>query len=344
MKRSQFLASSLLLSLTPLIRSEAGSVSKKTIIPPRLNQGDRVALVSPGGFITPEELQESRASIEALGFEVAEGKAVVSKYGYLGGSDKERADDINWAFGDTSVKGIICTRGGYGCGRILPMLDYSLIEKNPKVLMGYSDITALFYGIYTKTGLAGFHGPVGISTFNEYSVNHLRNVLTDPRPVYTLDNAPADPANPDYELYTISGGTARGKLIGGNLSLVVSVIGTEFNPDYTGSIIFLEEVREEPYRIDRMLTQLIQSGAIEKCKGIALGVFSKCNPKESESGITSSLTLKEVLFDRLGGLGIPVCYGLSFGHIANKYTLPFGTQAELDADSGIVKLIEPAVK
>lgn len=306
MKRSQFLASSFLLSLTPFIKSEAGSRKNDTIIPARLKAGDRVALVSPGGFITAEELKDSRANIEALGFEVVEGKSVVGKYGYLGGSDKERADDINRAFSDKSINGIICTRGGYGCGRILPMLDYGMIKNNPKVLMGYSDITALFYGIYTKTGLTGFHGPVGISTFNDYSVTHLRNVLMNPYPVYTLDNAPAEAANPDYELYTISGGTARGKLIGGNLSLVVSVIGTEYNPDYTGAIIFLEEVREEPYRIDRMLTQLIQSGAVAKAKGIALGVFSKCNPKESESGITSSLTLKEVLFDRLGGLGIPV--------------------------------------
>ncbi|MCC6550398.1 MAG: LD-carboxypeptidase [Ignavibacteriaceae bacterium] len=344
MKRSQFLASSLLLSLSPFVRSEAAGIYKKTIIPPRLKQGDRIALVSPGGFITADELKDSRTNIEALGFEVVDGKSVVGKYGYLGGSDKERADDINWAFGDKAINGIVCTRGGYGCGRILPMLDYELIEKNPKVLMGYSDITALFYGIYTKTGLTGFHGPVGISTFNDYSVNHLRNVVINPVPVYTLDNAPAEAANPDYELYTISGGTVRGKLIGGNLSLVVSVIGTEFNPDYTGAIIFLEEVREEPYRIDRMLTQLVQSGAVEKCNGIALGVFSKCNPKESESAITTSLTLKEVLFDRLGGLGKPVCYGLSFGHIANKFTLPFGTEAELDADSGILKLIEPAVR
>lgn len=344
MKRSRFIASSFLLSLTPFIKTEAGTASKKTIIPPRLKQGDRVALVSPGGFITAQELKDSRANIEALGFEVVEGKSVVSKYGYLGGSDKERADDINWAFGDKTIQGIICTRGGYGCGRILPMLDYSLIEKNPKVLMGYSDITALFYGIYTKTGLTGFHGPVGISTFNDYSVNHLRNVVINPRAVYTLENAPAEAANPDYELYTISGGTARGKLIGGNLSLAVSVIGTEYNPDYTGAIIFLEEVREEPYRIDRMLTQLIQSGAVAKCSGIALGVFSRCNPKENESGVSQSLTLKEVLFDRLGGLGKPVCYGLSFGHIANKFTLPFGTEAELAADSCVLKLTEPAVQ
>lgn len=344
MKRSRFIASSFLLSLTPFIKTEAGTASKKTIIPPRLKQGDRVALVSPGGFITAQELKDSRANIEALGFEVVEGKSAVSKYGYLGGSDKERADDINWAFGDKTIQGIICTRGGYGCGRILPMLDYSLIEKNPKVLMGYSDITALFYGIYTKTGLTGFHGPVGISTFNDYSVNHLRNVVINPRAVYTLENAPAEAANPDYELYTISGGTVRGKLIGGNLSLAVSVIGTEYNPDYTGAIIFLEEVREEPYRVDRMLTQLIQSGAVAKCSGIALGVFSRCNPKENESGATQSLTLKEVLFDRLGGLGKPVCYGLSFGHIANKFTLPFGTEAELAADSCVLKLTEPAVQ
>lgn len=348
MNRKKFLQAAALTAVLPSFAKAGAGIARpqsqiNTLIPQRLREGDTVMLVSPGGFVKPEELAESRTNLENLGFAVKEGKYAGGKYGYLGGTDKERADDLNTAFADKSVKAIVCTRGGYGCTRILPMLDYELIKANPKVLLGYSDITALFYGIYAKTGLAGYHGPVGISTFNEYSVNHLKNILMMPQKNYKLTNAEADPAKPEYERYTIGSGTAEGRLIGGNLSLCASVAGTEYDVDYTDSIIFLEEVGEEPYRLDRMLTQLMQSGALEKCSGVALGVFSKCNPKGSESGIYNSFTLKEVLFDRLAGLGKPVYYGFSFGHIADKFTLPFGVRAELNASEGKLTLKEPAV-
>lgn len=350
MKRSKFLQTSALAALLP-VAGKAGSLPPfnrqentiKTVIPQRLQPGDTVMLISPGGFVKPEELAESRTNMENLGFRVKEGKFAGGKYGYLGGTDKERAEDLNSAFADSSVKAIVCTRGGYGCTRILPMVDYELIKANPKILLGYSDITALFYGIYAKTGLAGYHGPVGISTFNDYSVNHLRNTLMLPQNEYELTNAEPEPGKPDFEQYMITGGTVSGKLVGGNLSLLVSVIGTGYDVDYTDSIVFIEEVGEEPYRIDRMLTQLIQSGNLQKCSGIALGVFSKCNPKGSESGIYNSFTLKEVLFDRLAGLGKPVYYGFSFGHVSNKFTIPFGVRAELNSSEGKLKLLEQAV-
>ena len=223
------------------------------------------------------------------------------------------------------------------------MLDYELIRNNPKAIVGYSDITSLLYGIFAKTGLVGFHGPVGISTFNEFSIRYFVDVLVNPHENLTLYNAREEKEEDGYKVKAIYGGTAKGKLIGGNLSLIVSMIGTPYDIDTNGKIIFIEEVGEEPYRIDRMLTQMIQAGKFNGAAGIALGVFSKCEARGSDSGILNSFTLSEVLFDRLAGLKIPVLYGMSFGHITNKFTLPFGIDAELNTLNQTLTLLEPAV-
>ena len=180
-------------------------------------------------------------------------------------------DDIHSMFADKDVNAIVAVRGGYGCARLLPILNYELIKSNPKILIGYSDITSLLYGIYEKTGLVCFHGPVGTSTFNEYSINHFNNILAEPNTNYKMKNLPED----EEQLFVINEGVGEGELVGGNLSIVVSMIGTEYDIDSKDKIIFLEEIGEEPYRIDRMLTQMRQSGKFDGCKGIALGVFRK---------------------------------------------------------------------
>jgi muramoyltetrapeptide carboxypeptidase len=239
------------------------------------------------------------------------------------------------------VDGIMCARGGYGCARILPLLDYNVIENNPKVLIGYSDVTALLYGIYSQTGLVCFHGPVGISTFNEFSKNYFNQVLLDASERITLISEKEED-HPDP--FTISSGKSEGYLIGGNLSVIVSLIGTPYDIESEDKIIFLEETTEEPYRVDRMLTQMIMSGKFENAAGIALGIFDNCEPKKEDPSFSSSFSLKEVLFDRLSGLGIPVVYGLSFGHIKNKFTLPFGIKAELDSEAKTLTLLEAAVE
>ena len=316
---------------------------KEKIKPPRLKPGDTIGLITPGSFIHEESLQESIKNLEALGFKVVYNKEVLAHSGYLGGTDKQRADDLNNMFSRKDINGIVCTRGGYGCGRILPMLDYNLIKNNPKVLLGYSDITALCYSIYAQTGLVTFHGPVGTSTYNDFSVNNFKNVLMNPSETYRMFNAPSDPNKKETITYPIRSGKATGELTGGNLSIVCSLIGTPYDIDYSGKIVFLEEVEEEPYRIDRMLTQLIQSKKFENAKGIALGIFSKCDPKEKDAAFPTSFSLKEVLIDRLYGLNIPVIYGLSFGHIVNKFTLPLGVKAQLDVDNQVINLLEPAV-
>jgi len=315
----------------------------KTIKPKKLKVGDTIGLVSPGGFITEAQLEEAKTNMISLGFSVVVAKNILQKYGYFAGTDKERSEDLHEMFGNKKVDGIVCVRGGYGCARVLDFLDFNLIKRNPKVLIGYSDITALLYGIYAQTGLIGFHGPVATSTFNEFSVNNFKNVLMNPQQKLPLLIADEDPAKHEYKPFVIRHGKAEGKLVGGNLSIVASLIGTKYDVDSKGKIIFLEEVGEEPYRVDRMLTQMIQAGKFKHVVGVALGIFSKCDPKPDESGIANSFSLSEVLQERLFQLNVPVLYGLSFGHVVDKFTLPFGINAELDVDNQKLTLLEEAV-
>jgi len=316
---------------------------KQIIKPPKLKEGDKLALITPGSSISIEEKEKSIENLEELGFEVEYSDRLMLKNGYFSGSDKERAEDINEMFGRDEIKGIVCARGGYGCVRTLPHINYNLIKENPRVLIGYSDVTALLYGIYKQTGLITFHGPVGISTYNDFSKKYFKQVLINPVEEFVLTSSSSGNNENVYGLTTVNSGTASGELVGGNLSIVVSLIGTDYDIDTEGKIIFLEEYVEEPYRVDRMLTQLIQAGKFDRAAGVALGVFSKCESKEENPSFSSSFTLMEVLKDRLADLKIPVVYGLSFGHVKDKFTIPFGIKAELDADQFKLKLLETAV-
>jgi muramoyltetrapeptide carboxypeptidase len=351
MKRRDFIRNSALslplLSIPAIAESNIKNeeITLEKIYPPKLHEGDLVGIVSPGSFIDEDDLSESIENIEKLGLKVYHTDRIMAKHGYLGGTDKERADDINHMFKNPDVKGIICTRGGYGCNRILPMLDYELIKSKPKCLVGYSDITALNYALFSKAGLISFHGPVGISTFNDYSMGYLKNILMTTDKDVQLENSEKNKAKnkKEYEIYAITEGSATGELIGGNLSIAASLLGTPFDVDYTDKIIYLEDIGEEPYRIDRMLTELLLAGHLQKAAGIALGVFVDCEVDQKKPSFHESFKLKDVLVDRLGELGIPVIYGLSFGHIADKYTLPFGVKANLDTDHQSITLLESSV-
>lgn len=349
MQRKTFLkAVSLSAFVNPLIFSKTFQTNENkieaTLKPKRLKKGDTLGLIAPAGFIDKEELNGAVKSLNDLGFKVIYTENILERNGYLAGTDEQRASDVNEMFSRKDIDGVVAVRGGYGCARILPMLDYNLIKVNPKVLIGYSDVTALLFAIYKKTGVICFHGPVGISTFNDYSVYNFKNVLMNPSENFDFYNADESKnSDGEYKPYTIRSGKAHGKLVGGNLSIVVSMIGTPFDIDMSGKIIFLEEVGEDPYRIDRMLTQMKQAGKFESAAGIALGVFNGCDAHRNRYGELRSFTLKEVLFDRLSDLNIPVAYGMSFGHIANKLTLPFGVNAELDTIFQKITLLEPAV-
>ncbi|PID57475.1 MAG: LD-carboxypeptidase [Ignavibacteriae bacterium] len=336
----------LLISLLILSCKSADSLNKKDnfniqkLKSKKLNIGATIGLVSPASLIKEKHLHESIRNLEALGFKVKYNNEIKSKYGYLAGPDSLRAADLNQMFADDEIDAICAVRGGYGCARMLDLIDYELIKNNPKIIIGYSDITSLLYAIYKKTSLVCFHGPVGTSTFNEYSVEHLKNILVTPKENYKMANLPEDRNN----IVTINPGKAKGELIGGNLSIVVSMIGTEYDIDSKDKIIFLEDIGEEPYRIDRMLTQMKLAGKFDNCSGVALGVFKNCEIDKDDPEFEESLTLLKIFKDIFGDLEIPVVYGLSFGHIENKFTLPFGVEAKLDADKGSITLLEKAVR
>jgi muramoyltetrapeptide carboxypeptidase len=330
--------------LNPLVIAKNSWSDEPSVIkPPRLKAGDKLAIVAPGSYISEEELQDSIKNLSQLGFEATYSEKVLLQSGYFAGTDNDRAKDLMEKISDKKIKGIICARGGYGCSRILPMLDYDVIRANPKVLIGYSDITALLYGIYQKSGLISFHGPVGTSTFNDYSVHNFKRVLMNPERNETFKNSTSGDDENVYGVTSIVKGKGKGRLVGGNLSIMVSLIGTEFDVDYSGKIIFMEEIGEEPYRVDRMLTQLIQAGKFKNAAGVMMGIFRKCEVKENSDLTVKSFNLMEVLKDRFASLKIPVVYGMSFGHVKDKFTIPFGALAELDADKQTFALLEKAV-
>ncbi|MCS7052697.1 MAG: LD-carboxypeptidase [Ignavibacterium sp.] len=355
MKRENFIKSVLLATASTLIpfekiipnnsnnSSNIDLFGKKIIKPKKLKKGDTVALVAPGSYISKEELEESIKKINALGFNTVYSDKILNQTGYLAGDDLSRAEDLMEKFEDKNIDGIICVRGGYGCVRILPFLDYKIIRKNPKVLVGYSDVTALMFGIFKNSKLITFHGPVAISTFNDFSIRNFNSVLTENEYPKKFTNATEDLDENPYGVTTIVKGKAKGKLIGGNLSIMVSLIGTDYDVSYDDAIVFIEEVSEEPYRIDRMLTQLIQAKKFDNAAGIMMGIFRKCEPKTEEPSFSKSFTLMEVIQDRLSNLKIPVIYGMSFGHIKNKFTIPFGANAILDTEEQTFVLEESPV-
>ncbi len=303
---------------------------KKIVKPKRLEKGETVGIVAPAGPLSKEVVDTCVENLEKLGFKVKVGKNVLAQNGYLAGTDTQRAEDLMWAFSDKEIRCVWCIRGGYGAMRILPMLDFEVIKKNPKLMIGYSDITALHLAIHQRTGLVTLHGPAGNLDYSDFARPFVLDMLTKPTPQYELKNAEENLKNESnlFKLETITAGKSRGQLIGGNLSLLSAMDGTPYQmKDIKGKILFLEDIEERPYRVDRMLTQMLQAHDFRQLAGIACGVFEGCNPKENEK----SLSLIEVLRDRLGNLGIPVVYGLSFGHIKSQYTIPVGIMAELDS-------------
>jgi len=312
--------------------------------PAALREGAVVGLIAPGSPISDTRLEQAIQNMFNLGFAVKEGRNIRQKYGYLAGTDEQRLADIHWAFSDPEVEAVWCVRGGYGCGRLLPDIDMDIIRRNPKIIIGYSDITALHLAIHKATGLVCFHGPVAASEYPENTLKHLNSVLVQPQKNYVISVPDETEELPGtaFKPYTISPGKAQGALIGGNLALLSALAGTPYLPSFAGKMVFIEDIGEQPYRIDRMLIQLLQSTDLKQAAGIALGVFYDCQPKSG--GTIPSLSLEETLNDCLGRLGIPVLYGLPFGHVQHNATLPYGIEAALDTEKGTLTLLEEAVK
>jgi len=309
----------------------------------RLRPGDTIALVNPSAAVyerAPYEI--ATESLQALGFKVREAPHLRARRGQFAGSDAERAGDINAMFADAQVQGLLALTGGSGGARMLPLVDYALLRRNPKFLGGFSDLTALINAVHARTGLVTFHCPLGVSEWNEFSVRQLRGAVMDAEALL-LANPPdrGDAIVPRGErISTIRGGRARGHLVGGNLTVFAGLAGSGYWPALDGAVLFLEDVNEYLYRIDRALATLRLAGALERLAGVALGAFTNCTPGDGGYG---SLTLDEIFDDYFKPLGIPVYAGASFGHIKRKFTLPVGLDVEIDADAGTLRYLQPAV-
>jgi muramoyltetrapeptide carboxypeptidase len=329
---------------TPALAAAAQSTTTSPLIKPKpLKPGDTVGLVSPSTYVVdPDQLAAMRLTAEMFGFKVKVGKQVGLREARPGDSAEARIADLHAMFQDPEVKGIICVRGGYGTPQLLNGLDYNLIRQNPKVLLGYSDITGLHLAIHQKTGLVTFHGPTGLSPLTEYSQAWVKRSFM-PQAMGLLGNpTERNPFRPQHPLRTIKPGKARGRLIGGNLTLVSSLMGTPYEPDVRGKIFFLEDVGEEPYRMDRMLQQLILAGKFDQCAGVVFGECVDCGPKKFEPSITFNYTLGEVLDRVFSKVKVPVFHGLLIGHTADQITLPLGVMASMDADSKHLTIEEAA--
>ncbi len=324
-------------------QAAAATASPEIIKPARLKKGDTLGMIAPASNATEDEdIRAATDIIKSLGFNVKHGKHLFARTAYLAGTDQQRADDVNSMFADSDVDAIICLRGGYGTPRILPFLDYELISRNPKVLLGYSDITAIITAIHAKTGLVGYHGPIAIENFSDYTLAEFKKVLMEPTPRTFIAAAPPFEAgegkiDTENRITRIVGGTARGPLVGGNLSLIASLMGTDYEPEFANRILFLEDVGEAPYRVDRMLTQLLLANKLQQVAGIAFGKFT-----DSESS-GNTFSLEEVFRDRCANLGVPVIRGLMFGHVDDQTVVPVGIEAELNVDAGTLQLLEAAV-
>ncbi len=313
--------------------------------PKRLQSGDTIAIVSPSSpAAIPKNIDRAVAMLEALGYRVKVAANARKRHGFLAGSDRERASDLMSVFTDREVKAILCVRGGYGATRILPLLDYAAIRRNPKIFVGYSDITALHCALLTKANLVSFHGPMLNADFVK---NGFPKFIRESFFRTLTQAGAAGSILQGYKAKTVSvlrGGVARGELIGGNLSLLCSLIGTPWLPSFRRKILFLEDVNEAPYRVDRKLTQLLNAGLLQQVAGVAVGLCADCKDTTAKKRGEFRQTLEDVLRERLSPLKIPVVTGLPFGHVPTNATLPVGVRVTLDGRAGDLIVDTSAVR
>jgi muramoyltetrapeptide carboxypeptidase len=327
------------LSAAAAVSLKAAQVPAPLRKPKRLAEGDTVGLVAPASAtFEADNIAFAKEQLEAIGLKVVLGAHVYDRWGYFAGRDRDRAEDINRMFADDAVAGVVCYTGGWGSPRVLPYLDYALIARKPKVFIGFSDITSLLIAIYQRARVVTFHGPVGGSTFDPYSLENMKRAIMSaetPGLLAQPEKRPTELVNRQNRIIKLAPGKGSGRLVGGNLTMISATMGTPFEIDTAGAILFLEDVDEEIYRVDRMLTQLALAGKFDRLAGMVFGRCSRCEAR--------SFSLEDVLRDRFGALPVPAISGLSFGHIEQKLTLPVGVMATLDADAGTLSIDEPAV-
>ncbi|MCX6017559.1 MAG: LD-carboxypeptidase [Chloroflexi bacterium] len=323
----------------------------KIIKPRRLAPGCTVGIVAPSSApAEPDAVRFAADIVRSFGMHARIAAHAFDRSGYLAGSDADRAADVNDMFADPSIDAIFCLRGGYGASRLLPLLDYDAIAANPKPLIGYSDITALHLAIHARTGLVTFHGPIAAQQFSPYTLSEFKRVLFGSDSSGEAEWPARIAAPPPFKgregqvekanrVVMLAPGKACGRLLGGNLSLLAHLCGTPHLPDFTDTLLFLEDVGEAHYAIDRYLTQLWLAGILQKVRGVAFGKFTD----PAAASWLHNRSLEDVLGERCRALGIPAVMGLMIGHIDDQATVPLGCMAELDADAGTLTLLEAAV-
>lgn len=317
------------------------------LIHPRpLRDGDTVGLITPSAYVaSPDLIATAERTVKFFGWQPKFGRNVRAKDGYVGGTVEQRLADLHDMFRDREVKAVFCIRGGFGTAHLLDGIDYDLIRRNPKIFLGYSDITALHLAIHRKTGLVTFHGPVVLSGFSQYTRGHFRRAMGEAKPLGVLANpVESDALRPAHTVRTIRPGKARGQLVGGNLTLISTTMGSPYEIDTRGKILFLEDVDEQPYSIDRLLTHLKLAGKLDAAAGIVFGECADCRPREFRPSFESTFSLGEVVDRILGKLRVPVFSGLTIGHTSDQLTLPLGVMTTLDADRGTLTIEEAAAR
>ncbi|MEX2272331.1 MAG: LD-carboxypeptidase [Vicinamibacterales bacterium] len=350
MERRDFMAAAVAAAAAGLVHLDTrvahAQRRQPAIRPARLKAGDTVGLVAPANAtFNTIDLDIARESLEALGLKVRVGEHLRDRHGYLAGEDRNRAADINGFFRDSSIAAVLPIRGGWGSARLLPFLDYDGIRRNPKIIAGYSDVTALLIALHARTGMITFHGPNGMGRWDAYSLEYFKRVLFDGETV-TFVNTPKMSDNnvltpTQHRIRTIKAGTARGRLIGGNLSVLAGIAGSPYLPAWDRAILFLEDVGEAIYRVDRMLTTLKLAGMLERIRGFVFGTCSECGPGDGGFG---ALTFEELWADHIAPLNIPAWSGAMIGHGMPQWTLPIGAEVEIDASAGSIRMLEAAVR
>jgi muramoyltetrapeptide carboxypeptidase len=315
------------------------------ITPKRLNPGDTIGIVAPASAPPdPKTVDRSVAALDQLGFKAKLAPNVRKRHGFLAGTDRDRASDLMRMFGDRRVDAILCIRGGYGTARLLPLLDYGVVQRNAKIFVGYSDITSLHCAFLVKAGLISFHGPMLNSDFvkpdmPDFTLKSFLRTLTQAAAPGSISQG--------YRRKTVKilrRGVVRGKLIGGNLSLLCTTLGTPWQPSFKKRILFFEDISEQPYRVDRLLTHLLNSGLLQQLAGIAIGINAECSDPRAKGVKEYRQTIEDVIEERLLPLKIPVVTGLPFGHVPHNATMAVGAEAILDAESGDLLFPDPAVR
>ena len=301
-------------------------IKKKKFIKPRcLMPGDTVGIVAPAGPFDSKKFMTGKAILESMGFRTFFDAGIFQKHGFFAGTDVQRAEQVNRLFADPAVQAVVCARGGYGSMRILRFLDFKLIQDNPKIFVGFSDISVLLFVLHTRCSLVTFHGPVVTTLANtaEQTIAAMLRVMTSNK---KLELTPE-------KGIVIKPGVSSGVVVGGNLTTLCHLVGTPYTPYFNGKILFLEDRGEAPYRIDRMLTQMKLAGCFEDLKGLFLGSFEACGTRDDIFQI-----VQEVFKD----VNIPILSGFEIGHTRVNITIPMGLRATLDADRKILIFHEPA--